>query len=319
MSGKHRFLRRSRFLESRRHRAGVFELVVPHGFWFVIGMFITSRRLSVIAFSGFLAGGILPLAAELPGLSEKKWLGHFIGFENKKFEYGFTLMGKSAIKVIGAKGLPLSPKLAILVDFSVEETSANGRISIKAILPTSLESTQPAGNEPKNVLIRGKVKGGANYEVTIHENHGLISVGGRLLESGTLVKNPLRFVIRMTVPDPYPYVKKSRDSKQEKAFQDKTKNDQVVLIRPDGKRAKLETDRVIDTTAKEFSGSEITAMEVQFSPYGHKKLHCGASINSSLTLSNKRALPLQRGFTVTWTADLAKDPEGKARLSFQVR
>jgi hypothetical protein len=282
-------------------------------------MLITSRKLGIIAVSGFLVGGILPLTAELPGLGEKKWLGHFIGFETKKFEYGFTVMGKSSIKVIGAKGLPLSPKRAIQVDFAVEETSATGKTSIKAILPASLESTQPAGNQPKNVVIRGKVKGDVSYEVTIHENHGLISVGGRLLDQGEGVKNPLRFVIRMTVPDAYPYVKKSRDSKQEKAFQDKTKNDQVVLIRPDGKRTKLETDRVIDTTTKEFNGSEITAVEVQFSPYDHKKLHCGASLNSSLTLSNKRALPLQRGFTLIWVADLAKDPEGKARLNFQVK
>jgi hypothetical protein len=282
-------------------------------------MLTTSRYFRIIAVSGFLAGGILPLTAELPGLGEKKWLGHFIGFENKKFEYGFTVMGKSSIKVTGAKGQRLSPKLAILVDFSVEETMPSGKISAKAILPVTLMSAQPAGNDPKNVVIRGKVKGGAEYEVTLHEDHGLMSVGGRLLDQGSLGKNPLRFVIRMTIPKAYPYLKKTRDSKQEKAFCDKIKNDRVVLIRPDGKRTKLETDRVTDTTTQEFKSSEITAAEIKFSPYADKELRCSASVNSSLILTNKGALPLHDGFTLTWTADLAKDPEGKARLNFQVK
>jgi hypothetical protein len=44
-----------------------------------------------------------------------------------------------------------------------------------------------------------------------------------------------------------------------------------------------------------------------------------ASENSSITLENKPPAALVEGFSMTWTADVAKDPEGKARLSFGMK
>lgn len=276
-------------------------------------------HLGILIAISLFAAGFSPLAAELPGLTEKKWLGYFIGYADKKCEFGFTVKGKSALKVVGAKGLALPPRQAIQVEFLVEEILGSGKTSLKPLLVESLESTHPAGKKPRNVVIRGRVKSGVGCEMIFNEDHGEITLGGRLLDREPLAKNQPRFVIRVTVPDTYPSAKKTRDREQEKAFQDKMKGDQMILIRADGKRSKRVTGQMHEPLAKELHNLEVAAVEMEFSPYADKKVRCMASADSSITLSQKRVLPLYRGFTLTWKADMAKDPEGKARLKFSVR
>lgn len=268
---------------------------------------------------GFGGAGVPSCFAELPSLSEKKWLGYFIGFENKKFGYGFTVQGKSLIKVTGMKGVPLSRKLAIQVDFVVEEILPNGKTYVRPILPESLESSQPAGNEPKNVAIRGKVKGDASFEVTVDEGHGSISLAGRLVNKGTLVKNPVRFSIQMKFPNAYPYAKRDGDKERKEAFEEKIRNDRMSVTWTDGKRIKQTTGKVVDASSGEVNGPGISALQVEFGSYAGKKIGCLASANSVMTLSSEKAGPLHDGFVLTWVSDSAKDPLGLARLSFDVK
>src|SRR6478752_626943 len=96
--------------------------------WFVAG---------VIA-----AAGVMPASAELPGLSGKEWPGHFVGFQNRKFQFGITAKGAGVLKVIGKKGEPVSKSLNIPVNFVVEEIKPDGTTTTRSILPESLESAQ---------------------------------------------------------------------------------------------------------------------------------------------------------------------------------
>ena len=268
---------------------------------------------------GFCGLGLSSASAGLPSLNEKRWLGYFIGFQNKKFGYGFTVYGKSSIKFVGLKGEPLTPKLAIQVDFMIEEILPSGKSCVRLILPESLVSSQPAGKSPKNVVIRGKVKGDASFEVAVHEDHGLISLGGRLVDKGKLVKNPLRFSIRMKFPKAYSSTKNDRDKKKQEVFEEKTRKDRMSITWTDGKHIKQATDQPVDASSKEISGPGISALQVEFSSFAGKKIECVASANSVIALSNGRAGPLHDGFVLTWVSDSAKDPQGLARLSFDVR
>lgn len=268
---------------------------------------------------GFCGLALPSASAGLPSLAEKKWLGHFIGVQNRKFSYGLTVYGKSVIKVAGLKDEPLPAKLAIQVDFLVEEILPNGKTYIRQILPETLGCTQPAGNYPKNVVIRGKVKGDASFEVSVHEDRGLISLGGRLLDKGTLVKNPVRFSIRMKFPSAYASTKRDLDKKQKAAFEQKTRQDRMAITWTDGKRFKQATDQVVDARSKDVNGPGISALQVEFSSFLGKKIGCVASANSVIILSNRHAGPLHDGFVLTWVSDSANDPGGLARLSFEVK
>ncbi len=263
--------------------------------------------------------GISPVSAQLPGLEEKEWLGYFVGFQNKKYQFTITSQGKAAIRVMGKKGEPLAQKLTIPVEFLVEEILPDGKASVRNLKPESLESAQPATNKPQLIVIRGKVTGEASFEAFVNEDRGVISLGGRLLEPGTLTKNPLRFSIRVKFPDAYPSAKAAGDKKEEKELKEKLKNDRLQLSWTDGTRVKPPTDKTVDAGSKEINGPGIAAMQVEFSAYDEKKCDFTASPGSTMTLSGSPAAPLHEGFTVTWKTDPAKDPEGKARLSFEVK
>lgn len=262
---------------------------------------------------------ISPVSAELPGLEAEEWLGYFVGFQNRKFQFAISSHGKAAIKVMGKKGESLAKKLTIPVEFLVEEIRPDGKPSVKNLMPETLESAQPATLKPQQIVIRGKVTGGASFEVFVNEDRGVISLGGRLLDPGTLTKNPLRFSIRVKFPAAYPNATATGDKKDEKELKEKSKNDRLQLSWTDGTRVRQPTDQAVAAGSKEINGPGIAAMQVEFSSYDEKKFEFAASPSSKMTLSGGPAAPLHQGFTVTWLVDPAKDPEGKARLSFEVK
>ncbi len=282
-------------------------------------MFARNQKLGLVV-TGLLGfAGISPLFAELPGLSEKEWLGHFVGFQNKKVRFGITTQGKATIKILGEDSEPLNQRLAIPVEFLVEEVMPDGKITAKSIKPETLESAQPATNKPENMVIRGKVTGDASFEAFVNEDRGVISLGGRLLDRGNLTRNPVRFLLRLKFPNAYPSAKTDGDKDKEKELKDKMKNDRLQLTWSDGKRVKQAVDKAVDAGSQEINGPGIAAMQVEFTTYDEKKLEIIASENSSMRLSNTQSAPLNEGFMLTWMVDPAKDPEGKARLSFEVK
>ncbi len=260
-----------------------------------------------------------PLLAELPTLQEKKWLGYFVGVEDKDFVFGITTTGKSLLRVLDEKEVTISSKLTVMLIFEVEEVLPDGRICVRKILPTSLESAQAATTKPKDVVIKGKVKGDAAFEIQVTEDRGIVSVGGRLLDCGALEKNPMRFFVRMKFPSVYTYGKLQADQKKQKAFEKKIANDSVRLIWTDGMKTKLAMEESLDAKSKEVNGPGISAAEIEFSPYREKKFLVTASEGASLMMANEKPGPLSRGFTLTLASDPAKDPDGKARLRFEVK
>ena len=283
------------------------------------GMSGRNHKLGMWVAGGLCFAGITPVLAELPGLTEREWLGYFVGFQNKKFQFAITSQGKAAIKVLGKRGEPLAQKLTIPVEFLVEEIHPNGKANVRNLKPETLESAQPATHKPQQIVIRGKVTGEASFEVFVSEDRGVISLGGHLLDPGTLTKNPLRFSIRVKFPDAYPSAKTTADKKEEKELKDKLKNDRLQLSWTDGTRVRQPIDKAVDASSKEINGPGIAAMQVEFSSYDEKKFDFTASPGSTMTLSNSKSGPLHEGFTATWMADPAKDPAGKARLSFEVK
>ena len=261
--------------------------------------------------------GLAPASAQLPTLQSKDGLGYFINVETKDSVFGINSLGKGLLRPIGKKG-PVGTSLGIPVEFTVEETFSDGKVVARGILPEGLASAQPATDKPVNVSFHGKVKGDAGFEVFVNEVRGEISLGGRIVDA-TAAKNPTKFSIRFKFPDVYTYDKDGGDRQAQKKFEDKTKDDRMQVTWTDGKRVKVSTTDKVDATSKEINGPGISELEVQFSTYLDKKFHFAASPNSVITLVNTPNEALHRGFTLIWTADVAKDPEGKARITFSVK
>lgn len=261
--------------------------------------------------------GVLPLSAQLPTLSERDQLGYFIFARNKSFQFGVASDGKTTIKVTDGRGAS-TIKLTIDVDFQVTETMPDGKKINRKINPKSLESAQAATDKPKNVVIKGKVTGDIEFEASVSEERGTIILGGHLLDATTL-KNSTQFSIAVKIPNSLTGTKTAATKKEVKALKDKLKGDKMQLIWTDGKKVKIPANKAIEGASKDVSGPGSKVAVIEISAFKDRKIQLTASPNSAMMVSNPSTQTLAEGFSLNWTADTAKDPEGKARLAIEVR
>lgn len=271
------------------------------------------------------AVGWMPVSAELPSLGKPPWLGHFAVLTDKHCHFSLNCQGKISLVPLGDKGDPVAKPLAIPIEIIIREILPDGETTVKKLKPESLTSTQSATDKLEKTVVRGKVTGDASFELTLESKRGLISLGGRLLDPGTLSKNPLRFSLQMKFPSAYPKEPKkdSKDAKETKNnardFAKKISADHIDLQWSDGKRKKQTFENAVDASSKDLNGPGIATAEIEIAAYKGNKIVVSASPNSSLTLSNTKATPLHEGFVIHWLPDPAKDPEGKARFNIEVK
>lgn len=286
---------------------------------------MTREIKSYIFIGGILwIAGVTPVLAQLPSLTDKTHLGYFIAADRRSFQFRIETSGKAILNVLDSKGLPLDKDYAISVNFNVEETLPDGKTVSRKFIPDSLQSAQEATTKPKDLTITGKVTGEIEFEIFITEDRGSIMLGGRLLNPAGL-KNPTRFAIELGIPNALPQSKKKKEKEEEdekkaaKKKEETMKDDKVQLLWTDGKKARITGDQEVEGSSKEVSGPGITTAAIEFGAYQDRKITVTASPNSSLQLSNKAKQSLSQGFSLSWAADPAKDPQGKARVAIEVR
>jgi hypothetical protein len=260
--------------------------------------------------------GLLPVSAELPFLNEKPWLGYFVGFESKDYRFGVTNKGRASIVPFDKNGKPVGSNLSPAVDFLVQEVWADGSTVTKKIDLGSLTTEDSPNDDLEKSAFRGKTSGGASFEAVIEENRGVISLGGRLLDPGKL-KQPVRFVIRVKFGSFYKV--DNDDRKAQRTALKRISDDRLNLKWTDGKRVKVKFVDPMDATSKEINGPGVCAIRLETDAHRGKRFEFTASENSVMQLGNTRDTPLYQGFYIDWIWDPAKDPEGKARLSFEVK
>ncbi len=263
-------------------------------------------------------------------LDKQPWLGYYAVFTSKRFNITVLPQGNIKITPMNDKDEPVGKDLAINIDFGIEEIPPDGKAVMKQIKFETLESRDAATEKLEKISIRGKVTGDAEFELNLEQVRGVIFIGGRVLNPGTLTKNPIRFAVRTRIPNAYPYQdnkaddptdrkKEKQAEKSEKEFLKKIKDDSLEVKWTDGKRVKQDFEKVVDVASKDLNGPGITSAVVEISSYMGKRMIFTAAQNSSMTLRNPQPEPLHKGFTIFWQADTAKDTEGKARLAIEVR
>lgn len=250
------------------------------------------------------------LAGELPYLKEKPFLGQYAGMDTRDFRFVVKTTGEALVTPAKKGGLVNSRYSMKLVPL-IEDVLPDGRAVGKFPAKDGWEAVTPAAENPEKVTYRGTSSGGATFEVNIEIEGGKITAGGRLLDKGTL-KNP-RFVIRVQVPNIYQY-----DKDAEKRLE-KTKRDRIDLVRADGKKLKVDVNTPLDAEGKETSGPGVTQAKIEMAGYTGHKIELAAGTAGVFEFWNKGEAALYEGFTFGWQHDPAKDPEGKGRLSLELR
>ena len=258
-----------------------------------------------------------PASADLPNLTDKPWQDYFAALEGRRFTFTMDPWGQGKIEGFADNGKALSHSLQIPVTFVIEEVLPGGKITTRKIETDSIETSDKPILKQGKAKFRGKVTGGATFEACIEIDRGVLTVGGRLLESGT-AKNPLRFGVRTVFPSAYKNAKRTEkdDAKQ---FAKKIKDDRIQIVWTDGKRTKLESTTKLDPESKATNGPGITDLKVEFSAYQGRSFGFKAAPQSKIVLWARQEQEAHEGFSATWYPDPAKDPEGKSRLAIEIR
>jgi hypothetical protein len=261
--------------------------------------------------------GVQDSKAQLPNLSEQPWIGYFVGYENARYRFGVSGVGKLLLTPMIGRNQPISPFLAVDIQVGILETLPDGKTVMKQIKVDSLESSEKPTDELEKIVLRAKVTGDAAFETTIEQVRGVISIGGRIVDPGTL-KNPLKFVVRATFPTIYRNTVLT-DKRAEKAFLKKIEDDEIALKWTDGSRKKISFDKAVLASTPEFNGPGIAEIEVESAGYRGSTFVFAATEGSSMTLWNSKESQLHEGFSINWFADPEKDKDGKARFTFLVK
>ena len=268
--------------------------------------------------------GMQPGYAQLPML-EPPWLGYFAVANESKYRLFIPSTGEFGIHVINKAGDPIEV-YGITLQFLATETLPDGSVRDLPMKLDSLETSDPPNAKFKKTVFRGKLTelatGQPTWEITLEVVSGTILANARIIDKGIFDKNSLRPVIRAGFPVFYVNensVKAEWDKKQIKEFEKRIGKDSVTLKRLDGKVVKLACVDKTDPKFKEVNGTGISSAEVEISDYQNRKIEFLAAPNSSLTLGYTAPLPLHNGFYLQWSADPAKDPEGKAKLAIRIK
>jgi hypothetical protein len=294
------------------------------------------RTIAVAAMLPFIQG-VQPASAELP-MMEKPWLGYFAVAEERAFDFLFEAQQGGISVMVRNKGGGQIGMYPITLQFLAQETLPDGSVRELLIKPDTLESADPPTAKFKKTVFRSKLTdqatGQPTLEVTLEIASGTVLANARITDKGAFDKNPLRPVIRGAFRPFYinervqneKAQKEELDKKQIKELEKQIKEfekligeDSVTLKHLDGKRVKLGCADKTDPNSKEVNGTGSSSAEVEIGTYQNRKIEFLAAPNSSLTLGYTAPLPLHNGFYLQWSADPAKDPEGKAKLAIRVK
>lgn len=268
---------------------------------------------------GLSLGWVANVSAQLPALQEPPWLGYFAGYENKRFTFGLSAAGEIKVTPLNDKGEYFGPNDHFAILFGITEVLPDGKLEMKKIKADTLTSEQTATDKLEKVVIRGKVSADAGFEAMIAQDRGVISITGRVTETGGFKKNPIRFGVQVNFPDTYPkWMREDKWKKDEKAMaalQKKLKLDNIKITWSDGKKVKRSFEEPVDAASKELTGPGISKAEIEVQTYKNRQFIFTAPPSSAMTLSNAGSSPLSNGFFIHWTPD----PDGKSVFIFEMK
>lgn len=269
--------------------------------------------------------GLQTLSAQLPMIQKHPWLGYFAVADERKFRVQIATTGEVRFYVLNKGGDPIEA-YPITLQFLATETHPDGSVRDLPMKLDTPESTDSPTAKLKKTVFRGKLTeqatGQPTLEVTIENLNGSILASSRITDKGAFDKNPLLPVIRVIFPGFYAPEQAARatwDKKQTKDFDKVLRKDSVSLQHLDGKTVKLACVEKPELKPDEINAAGSSQVEVDIDAYQNRKIKLQAAPNSSLSLVNASPAPLHSGFWIQWSADTAKDPDGKAKLSIMIK
>lgn len=261
----------------------------------------------------------LPLCADLPFIPSGDWQGYFAVHEAQRYDFSFRNDGEMTLIPKKRDKEWVAVANRIRIEYGIEELQPDGAAVLKQTRRGSLVSEQEATDEIDKLVIRGTVTGEAVYELVIEQSRDVVSVGGRVVDAGGLTTHPLRFVVRVSVPNVYRRLE-VHDRDEQRDFERLSRRDYMEVVRLDHSKLSLSTDDTDAMDCHELTGSGVESVEMRMSYYEGRRFFFHAGRGSGMAIAEDRSPGAwYEGMTLVWTRDTAQDPDGAARLNLWVK
>lgn len=251
--------------------------------------------------------------AELPQMSDKtEWLGYFVGWEDKKFDFGIGADGEVAL-MVKKSGKRVSHR-DISIRYVIEE-EIKGKWVRRQFTKDGLSSEQEKGIDPKKpVVVSSTVTGDTKVEWTHVLSRGTVSVLPKLIEKKT--ENKIRVGMEFSLPRLHRFDEKP----DKKELKSKAGDDHLRGIRlKDGKKIRIKFDDLEDdVSSEEFLQDGASEVEVKSKGISDLKfiVENGDEKMGRIDIVTKG--PLYNSFKVLWMADMEKLGDKKNFVSFSL-
>lgn len=263
-----------------------------------------------------MAFGSFLLADALPFLSEKPWLGCWIGYEEKEFDYSITakdFYGTVSLKEKTKDGWKrISEQRVIKLNYLVEE-ERGGKWQRRSIEPDSFETTQGASDEAESFEVVATYKGGTKLKVS-HEIDGkevMISVAIVETESS----NPIRAAVDVIIPDLY----KLKEGMEERELKKKLKGDEVRLKTVAGKKVKFDLYEEINLATEKGLEEGVLEFSLECKNFAEKLIILSSEVEKTGKIFFRQKGVMNEGFTATWYPEEIEEGKPTPKLVFRVK
>lgn len=262
---------------------------------------------------------VISVRAELPYFDDGEHRGRFAVHEASRYNFVMMHTGEITLEPKRRSRDPVAIANRIKIEYGIEEVKQDGSVVFKKTRKGSLATKEQPSDDFSRMTFTGVTTGEAVYEVTIEQSRDIIAVGGRVINEGELNDHPIRFALRVVVPNVYRNFE-FKDDDDLRAYEKKTRRDHLRLERTDLSKLSLDNGDVKAVQGPLWTGVGIEEIDLRLSYYEGRRVLFEADKPSVMTISQGRSAgPWFEGFTLLWRSDGAKDPNAKARLRMQIR
>ncbi len=267
---------------------------------------------TLLAFSTLIGSAL----AELPQITsedQKQWLGYFVGWEEKSYDFGIGSDGENILHI--KKSGDRKTHKSFDIRYVVQE-QINGKWTNRNFLKEEgLTSTTEKGVNPKKpVAVIATVTGDTKIEFLHAKSNGSMVVKPKLIEKKT--ENPIRVGLEIRMPRMYRIEKDI----EKRALKKKVGGDYISGKRlKDGKKVKVKfinTDD--DITGEKFLKEGASEIEVKSGAFIKRKLQVKQPSEKSGHIEVVADGPLYKRFKLIWWANSEKLGEKETFVTFSV-
>lgn len=267
-----------------------------------------------------IAGAILVAspflrADELPVLSEKPFLGRWIGLEQDEFDFSITanyFEGEIFLKQRTREGIKrINESRSIQLRYLMEE-KVGDKWQRRLIVTDGFETAQGASAEVEKFEAIVTFEGGTRVKITHELDEDVIRISSEILEAES--ENPMRSGVEMIIPNLY----RSASELDERELKRALKGDEVVILTTQRKKQKYDLDEEVNLETEKTLAEGAFEFSFESKNLAKKTLQMSSQTEKTGKIFFRQRGALYEGFSAIWYPEAAAAGQAASVLVLEI-